>query len=137
VVNVVHQSLKIRAPDGTTTSYNAAGLRKLYGPRVVPEPVDSSWMTRSPEPPKPETPVPLPAPKREIITEPDFNKPVRKIGELVGRPDYPKCAYGEHVEIGGYVGVVVEIVNRSLRVRSKAETTRSYNADALRRLYGG
>jgi hypothetical protein len=42
---------------------------------------------------------------------------------------------GEHVEIGDYTGVVVQIVNRSLKVRSRAETTRSYNADALKKLY--
>jgi hypothetical protein len=141
VVDVVSQSLKVRSPEGVTKSFNAGGLRKLYGPRVLPEPIP---MTIPPPPPPPTPtprpraaePPPPPPPKREVIIQPDFSKPVRKIAEFVGRSDYPKCVYGEHVEIAGFIGVVVEIVNRSLKVRSPAETTRSYNTDALRRLYG-
>jgi hypothetical protein len=142
VIDVVNQSLKVKSPEGATKSFNANGLRKLYGPRLRPDPVEESTPTPPVKPaPMPDvlraekSVLPLPvAPKREVINEPDFSKPVRKIAEFVGRPDYPKCVYGEHVEIGGFVGVVVEIVHRSLKVRSKAETTRSYNADALRRL---
>jgi hypothetical protein len=51
--------------------------------------------------------------------------------------DYPQSLLGEHIQVGDYVGVVVQIINRSLKVRSQAETTRSYNADALRKLHTG
>jgi hypothetical protein len=77
-----------------------------------------------------------PAPKRELITDPNFDQPIKGIREFTSRPDYPKCTLGAHVEINGYTGVVVEIVNRSLKVRSPQEITRSYNADVLRKLYG-
>lgn len=141
VADVVNQSLKVRSSEGVTKSFNAGGLRKLYGPRVLPEPYPQPHEAESPAPPRPrairreETPSP-PPPKREVVAEPDFAKPVKKISDLARLPDFPKCALGEHVEIAGYTGVVVEIVNRSLKVRSQAEITRSYNADALRRLYG-
>jgi hypothetical protein len=137
VVNVVGQSLKVRSPEGITKSFNAGGLRKLYGPRTRPGPFEELEIKASSErPTAPPAETPPPAPKREVIADPDFAKPVKNIVDLVGRADYPKCTYGEHVAIGEYVGVVVEIVNRSLKVRSSAETTRSYNADALRKLYG-
>ena len=49
---------------------------------------------------------------------------------------FPKCAFGEYVDIRGYAGVVVEIVNQSLKVRSPEGSIRSYNATGLRKLFG-
>ena len=40
------------------------------------------------------------------------------------------------IEINGYTGVVVEIINGSLKIRSQEEVTRSYNAAVLKKLYG-
>jgi hypothetical protein len=146
VVDLVNQSLKVRSSEGVTKSFNAGGLRKLYGPRIIPDPIPEPAPTVSAERPReiPKRPVaspsppspPPPPPKRELVLEPDFTKPVKNISAYVTRPDYPRCMLGEHVEIAGYSGVVVELVNRSLKVRSRAEITRSYNADALRKLYG-
>ena len=84
-----------------------------------------------------EEPAPRPVPRREVVAEPDFSQPVKLISVLAGRADFPKCALGEHVEIVGYSGVVVEIVNQSLKVLSLEGTTRSYNAMALKKLHGG
>ena len=143
VVDLVNLSLKVRSPEGVTKSFNANGLRRIYGPVVRPEP-----SIPLPEPPsrpsvpkrererEPERPAPVSlAPRVPPAVEPDFNKPVKNIKELVGRPDFPQCALGEHVDVIGYTGVVIQIIGRSLKVRSQAETTRSYNADALRKLY--
>jgi hypothetical protein len=136
VVDIVNQSLKVKSPEGITKSFNAHGLRRIYGPVIRAEP--------PPEAPLP-SPSARPAFERELPAavlpsvpppiEPDFSRPVRKIGEFVRRPDYPQCLLSEHVQIAGYTGVVVQIVNKSLKVRSQAEITRSYNADALRRLH--
>jgi hypothetical protein len=40
------------------------------------------------------------------------------------------------IDFHGFTGVMVELVNRSLKVRSHEGSTRSYNADGLRKLYG-
>jgi hypothetical protein len=133
VVELVKDSLKVRSSEGTTRSFNAHGLRRIYGPAARPEPVEQTSPVRN-NPPSPEEPPP--APEREVVAEPDFTKPVRKIADFVNRPDFPASTLGKHIEIGGYTGVVVDIVNRSLKVRSQAETTRSYNADVLRKLHG-
>ena len=79
---------------------------------------------------------PASAPVRDVIEDPNFESPVKPITEFMHRPDFPKCCFGEHVDIGSYVGVVVEIVKHSLKVRSAEGMTRSYNADGLRKIYG-
>jgi hypothetical protein len=145
VTEIVNQSVKVRSPEGAMKSFNANGLRRIYGPAVRPEPYPEPEIPSAPQP-TPSTPwveklqsaaAPPPSlPKVERPIEPDFSKPVKKITEFVKRPDYPQCILGEHVEIAGYSGVVVQILNRSLKVRNPGEVTRSYNADALRRLYG-
>jgi hypothetical protein len=71
-----------------------------------------------------------------VIEEPDFSTPVKPITEFAGRPDFPKCIYGAHIEVGGFVGVVVEIVKQSIKFRSEDGLSRNYNAEGLRRLYG-
>lgn len=140
VSEIVNQSIRVKSPEGVTKSFNANGLRRIYGPRLIPDPVTLPEASPSLKPEKSvawESPRPAPPePKKAELPEPDFTTPVLEIRELVSRPDFPQCALGKHVNIAGYVGVVVQIVNRSLKVRSQAETTRSYNADALRKLYG-
>ena len=77
-----------------------------------------------------------PAPRRETIPPLNFNREPKPVSLFATHPDFPKCVFGEFLDIGGYTGVVVEIVKRSLKVRSKDGATRSYNEEALRKLYG-
>ena len=128
IVEVVKNSIKVRSAEGNTVSYNFHTLRKLYGPRPTPQ-----------ETPSEETPtkpiVPPPQPKRNVILEPDFNSPLMPIEAVVLRPDFPSCAFGAFIDLHGYTGVVVELVGRSLKIRSQQGATRSYNADGLRKIY--
>lgn len=128
VVDVVKNSIKVRSPDGHTMSYNFHTLRKLYGPR--PEP------STPPAPKRKDAPQAKPAPAREVILEPNYHAPLVPIEQLIERGDFPKCAYGQFVDLHGYTGVVVELVGRSLKIRSREGITRSYNADGLRKIYG-
>ncbi len=129
VMEIVKNSIKVRSAEGNTVSYNYNTLRKLYGPRTAPEPVE-------PEQP-PATPAASQAQaKREIILEPSFDSPLAPIESVVQRPDFPKCAFGLNIDLHGYAGVVVELVGLSLKVRSREGSTRSYNADGLRKIYG-
>ena len=136
VVEIVKQSIKVRSPEGSIQSFNYNWLRKLYGPMVQPAAIEPSMRE---EPPalveKKSEPLSL-APKREVITEANFDREVKEISLFASRSNFPKCAFGEFVDIGGYTGVVVEIVNRSLKVKSPEGILRSYNADVLRKLYG-
>lgn len=136
LVEIVNQSIKVKSPEGITQSFNFNRLRTLYGPAQRPEPVEISPVKERSKPTEKEVAVAPPAPKREFIEEPDFSAPVKPITEFAGRSDFPKCAYGAHIEIAGYPGVVVEIVNQSVKVRSVQGVTRSYNAPGLRKLYG-
>jgi hypothetical protein len=131
IVELVKDSLKVRSAEGVTRSFNSHGLRRIYGPALRPDPINEEPISRADQEQNPEGP----SPESNVVTEPDFSKPVRNIAEFVGRQDFPRSTLGEHVEIAGYTGVVVEIVNRSLKVRSPAEITRSYNADVLRKLH--
>ena len=138
VVDIVRQSLKVRSREGTTKSFNANGLRRIYGPPIrpepfheeIPDPVAAAPVVAAPNPAAPA----LPPPPAQL--EPDFTRPVKKIEDLVSQPDYPQSLLSEHIQIADYTGVVVQIVMRSLKVRSSAGATRSYNADALKKLYG-
>jgi hypothetical protein len=127
VVDIVRNSIKVRSSEGITMSYNINALRRLYGPHVPVEPLAPTQ--------EPAAPAPPPQPKREVILNPNFDAPLKPIEQFVNRPDFPKCAYGEYVDMRGYLGVVVEIVGRSLKVRSREGTTRSYNADGLRKIF--
>jgi hypothetical protein len=80
-------------------------------------------------------PKPAPPP-RVYIASPDFTGPIQPIRDYAGQPDFPRCAYGKYVEIMGYAGVVVEILNGSLKVQSPAGTICSYNGEMLRKLHG-
>jgi hypothetical protein len=125
VVGVVKNSIKIRSAEGNTVSYNFHALRRLYGPRTEPEAAPAS-----PPPAEPQA-------NRKVILEPNFNSPLVPIESLVHRPDFPACALGLFVELTGYTGVVVELVGHSLKIRSREGSTRSYNADGLRKIYSG
>ena len=136
LVEIVNQSIKVKSSEGITQSFNFNRLRTIYGPRQITEPVEPTPMMEQRRPAEKEAAIAPPAPKREFIEDPDFSAPVKSISEFAGRSDFPKCAYGAHIEIAGYPGVVVEIVNQSVKVRSIQGVTRSYNVPGLRKLYG-
>jgi hypothetical protein len=122
VAGVVNNSLKVRSAEGNTVSYNFHALRRLYGP-PTPEPAPAS------------PPVPEPQARGPVIPEPDFNAPLVPIEALAQKADFPACALGIFVDLHGFTGVVVQLVGRSLKVRSREGSTCSYNADGLRRVY--
>jgi hypothetical protein len=123
VTGVVNNSIKVRSTEGNTVSYNFHTLRRLYGPPIPPEPAPAS-------PPGPE-----PQAKEPVVLEPDFNAPLVPIETLLPKADFPVCAVGIFVDLHGFSGVVVALVGRSLKVRSREGATRSYNADSLRMIY--
>ena len=123
VTGVMNNSIKVRSAEGNTVSYNFHALRRLYGPPIPPEPAPAS-------PPAPE-----PQAKGPVILEPNFNAPLVPIEVLAPKTDFPACALGIFVDLHGFTGVVVELVGRSLKVRSRQGSTRSYNADGLRKIY--
>jgi hypothetical protein len=137
VVEIVKDSIRVRPPEGITQRFNVHRLKALHAPSIRPEPIAMSdasateaVVTAALAAPKPEVP------PRIYISDPDFTTPVRTIHEYAGQPDFPKCVYGQHVDIQGYVGVVVEIVKGSLKIQSVEGSTRSYNAEGMRKLYG-
>jgi len=123
VAGVVNNSIKVRSAEGNTVSYNFHALRRLYGPPTSPEPAPAS------------PPAADPQTKGPLILEPDFNAPLVPIEALVPEAGFPACALGIFVDLHGFTGVVVELVGRSLKVRSREGATRSYNADGLRKIY--
>src|SRR5437764_2788201 len=72
----------------------------------------------------------------ELTRPPDFNRPLKPIGEVVAQPGFPEAVLGEHVDIGGYTGVVVAVVKQSIKVRSPEGVVRSFKSYTLQRLYG-
>lgn len=137
VVEIVNQSLKVRSADGISQRFNAYRLKTLFAPpdRTKPSPQVLSMDRPKPVERKPEEPEAEPLPRVHIVN-PDFSQPVRAIRSYASLADFPQCVYGKHVDIPGYAGVVVEIVKGSLRVQSPTGTVRSYNVDALKKLYG-
>jgi hypothetical protein len=142
VVDIVNNSMKVRSPEGATKGFNFHALKKLYAPRTELDPYHEPDEPKAFEAPTRRSPrtadVEVPAaeaPKRVIIEQPNFDAPIKPIQEFIDRADFPQCTFGVFVDIGGYQGVVVEIVNRSLKVRCPEERTKSFNADALRQLY--
>ena len=71
------------------------------------------------------------------IENPDFSQDLKPISELIAQENFPAGALGRFVEVNGYSGVVVQILNHSLKIRSREGTSRRYNADTLRRLHSG
>ncbi len=128
VVEIINQSIKVVSHDGIKQRFNVQRLKTLFAPPVNVKP--------QPRNPAGKEPVVEKTKPRVYIAKPDFTAPVRAIRTYAIRPDFPKCAYGKHVDIPGYSGVVVEIVKGSLKVQCLEGTTRSYNCEALRKLYG-
>ncbi len=133
ITEIIKHSVKLRTPEGSLKSYNAFTLCKLYAPALRPDPtpapvVEAPSATMEEDEDE--------APERQVIEEPDFNLPMQPISDWVLRADFPKCAWGAHVDLGGYTGVVVEIVKQSLKVLSPEGDLRSYNASVLRKLHG-
>lgn len=131
VVDVVNQSIKVRSPDGITQSFNANRLKTLYAPPERYEPPRQAV-----EDVQPPADSKTSAPPRVFIADPDYTAPVQPIQLLASQPDFPGCAYGKHVDVAGFTGVVVEIVKDSVKIRPIVGGTRSYNAEVLRKLYG-
>jgi hypothetical protein len=128
ILEVVKNSIKVRSDEGNTVSYNFHALRRLYGPRIAP---DETPVEQTPARP----PSPRPQPERHLILEPNFHSPLVPIESLVHRHDFPSCAFGLFIDLHGATGVVVELVGKSLKVRSREGSTRSYNAEGLRKIY--
>ena len=138
VVGIRNNSIKLRSLDGSTQSFNALRLRTLYAPMVRHE-QDSGNREVARAKPDPETEeeaADSPERARNRVENPDFSTPVKPISNFARQPDFPRCALGQHVEISGFVGVVVEIVKESVKVRSVDGTGRSYNAVLLQKLHG-
>jgi len=72
------------------------------------------------------------APK--VITEPDYSIEAQPISQFTTRADYPACLLGVHIDIRGFAGVVVEIVNQSIRVLSAEGILQSFNFNRLKTL---
>jgi hypothetical protein len=77
--------------------------------------------------------VAAPAPK--VITEPDYAGEPQPISQFTTRTDYPGCLHGVHIDIRGFTGVVVEIVNQSIRVLSSEGILQSFNFNRLKTLH--
>lgn len=131
VIEIADKSLKVKARHGGSQRFNANVLKRVYGPQPKQEerPARPTYRNPAPAPAVEERP-------RQVITEPDFNAPVKLIAEYITRADFPQCTFGAHVEINGFTGVVIEIVKGSLKVKSHDGLTRSYNAQVLKKLHG-
>lgn len=140
VTEITRQSIRVKSPENITQSFNVNVLRRLYSPR--PEPAIG--------PPGAASPAPAPAdaaptgaqepavtpPKKQVVAEPDFNKPARPISHFASRLDFPRNALGEHVDIAGFQGVVIELAADAVKVKSSQGIIRSYGVKTLRSLYG-
>lgn len=136
VIEVTNKSIRVRSPEETTQSFNIHVLRRLYSPRPEPEAEAPGRILQLPPSVAEADIVAKAPPERLVITEPDFNRPARPITALAGRLDFPKCAFGEFVAIADFSGVIIEIANESLRVKSPHGIIRSYGVSTLRKLYG-
>ena len=138
VVDIVNQSIKVRSSEGITQSFNSHRLKTLYGPPDHSDPMPMMrYRDQVESNPAPRTARLEPmAPPRVYIATPDFTLPIRPITDFARQPEFPQCAYGQHVEIQGNTGVVVEVVKGSLKIQSLSGSTLSYNGEVLRKLYG-
>lgn len=75
-----------------------------------------------------------PATMRPVITKPDYSDEPQAISRFTSRADYPECLRAVHVDIRGFAGVVVEIVNQSIRVLSSEGILQSFNFNRLKTL---
>lgn len=141
VIEIINQSIKVRSSDRITQRFNAYRLKVLFAPpdrsHVVPSiQIPSAKATPTADATQEETTPERAVPARVHITAPDFSAPVRAIRTYASQADFPQCAYGKHVDIPGYAGVVVEIVKGSIKVQAEEGRIRSFNVTALRKLYG-
>lgn len=133
IAEIVKNSVKLRTAEGQLMSFNAFTLCKLYAPALRSEP----------EPPRLEAPAAIvedserEEPEQEFLAAPDFTQPLQPMSEWVKRADFPQRAFGAHVDLGDYSGVVVQVVRQSLKILSPEGDLRSYNAAVLRKLHGG
>ena len=137
VVEIVGRSFKVVSKDGVKQRFNGDRLRTLFAPRERAKPKSVPRKT------SPARKVPAvkaseaeEEPARVFVANPDFSVPVRAIQFFASQSDFPKCVYGQHVELPGYSGVVVEIVKDSLRIQSAGGSIRRFNGAALKKLYG-
>jgi len=65
-----------------------------------------------------------------------FEKPLIPITKVVAREDFPHSAVGEFVDIGGFTGVIVEVIQNSIKVTAPEGFTRRFNYHRLREIYG-
>lgn len=142
VVEIVNQSLKVKSKDGVVQSFNGNVLKKLYAPVLRPKP--------APEPERDTHSSPEIAGTADrdgadadgdeveeiVVDEAKYHTAARPIAELVVREDFPKCLLGEHIDIGGFTGVVVELVDKSLKVKPRHGVSQRFNANVLKRVYG-
>lgn len=163
VVEIINHSIRVVSAERLTQRFNAARLRTLFapmdparsGPMPAPKdrpPADEISVPTTPvtaeapvakpmvAPPAPVSraamaPASLP-PAQVRLTRPDFTAPVRAIRTYAGERDFPECAYGKHVDIRGFSGVVVEIEGGVLKVQAADGTLRSFIASNLRKVYG-
>lgn len=136
VVEIIGQSMRVLSVDGIKQRFNGARLKTLFAPRKRPKPTPKPKAPRVAKKTVPDDEEEDEAPPREYIADPDFTAPVSAIGEYANQPDFPKCAYGKHVSIAEYIGVVVEIVKDSMRVQCSSGAIRRFNAPVLKKLYG-
>ena len=161
VIEIINHSIRVISAERITQRFNASRLKTLFAPMdrsrpeppppvearnpaAVSEPAVTADRPASPPSPvrKPVAPAPTPTPiappqeAMERITRPDFSAPVRAIRTYAGERDFPGCAYGKHVDIRGYSGVVVEIEGGALKVQAPDGTLRSFVASNLRKVYG-
>ncbi len=164
VVEVINHSIRVISSERLTQRFNAARLKTLFAPmdRSRPEPLPTEEERPQPVdsavPSAPVTPVAAAAPAAAVapptpvsraamapaalpptqsrITRPDFTAPVRAIRTYAGERDFPECAYGKHVDIRGFSGVVVEIEGGVLKIQAADGTLRTFIASNLRKVYG-
>lgn len=75
------------------------------------------------------------ASSRKAVTTPDFSGTPVPIGQWTERADFPQCALGAYVSIHGFAGVLVEIINQSIKVQAPDGKTQRFNAYRLKTLF--
>ena len=136
VIEIMGRSFRVQSEDGVRQRFNGDRLKALFAPRDRTKPKNLTPRAMpKPTPKAPPRHLVAEVPVRVFVAEPDFAQPVEAIGVYAAQSDFPKCAYGKHVEIPGFTGVVVEIVKDSVRVQSEAGSIRRFNGAALKRLY--
>ena len=146
VIEIVNQSLKVKSKDGVVQSFNGNVLKKLYAPVLRPTPVaepvratESSYgagrsVDRDEEDDNDNQDEV--AEVEVVVSEAKYQTVARPIAEFITLADYPKCLLGEHIDIGGFTGVVVELADKSLKVKPRHGVSQRFNANVLKRVYG-